>query len=65
MFKTRITNYPTHFNKAPAANLKASYNLKSVNAEEKMRDVEYFYKSIKEPPVKSRVPTARFEIRRN
>lgn len=46
-----------YFNKASAANLKASYNLESVNAEEKNegREGAHFYKRIKEPPVKSGV----------
>jgi len=39
MFKTRTTNYPVHFNKAPAANLKTLYNLDSIDAEGKIRDV--------------------------
>jgi len=61
MSKTRTTNYSVHFNKAPAANLKTSYNLDSINAERKIRNVkEYFYKSIKEytPPVKSGISFA-------
>lgn len=65
MFKARITNYPVDFNKTSAANLKASYNLESVNTEEKMRDDEgvHFYKSIKEPPVKSGVSlTSKYNV---
>lgn len=56
MFKITITNYPVHFNKASAANLKASHNLESVNTEGKKWGTmkEYtFTRVLKSRPLKA------------